>query len=166
MKLTNSKQKKLTSSRHRHYKQSDRKCEMLNDLTLEQSRALMHLPCYWCGKRPENGCGLDRLDSSRGHEIDNIIPSCSRCNFFLTDIPFEAKLELREGLRKIEERKLMDGWVPPPLRKKQTENNISKIQSMSDVSVIQPVTVLSSSTFKPRVMGVWPELQPEEIYKY
>ena len=59
---------------------------------------LSQLNCHWCGKPPSNQFslktkdyklnpdglfiynGLDRIDSNRGHDIDNVVPSCIDCN--------------------------------------------------------------------------------------
>ena len=53
--------------------------------------SLSRQPCYYCGQGPQatykgkRGSeftynGLDRLDNSRGHEPDNVVPCCYRCN--------------------------------------------------------------------------------------
>lgn len=37
--------------------------------------------CYYCGgSLPRQGTGLDRLDSSRGYELDNVVACCRSCN--------------------------------------------------------------------------------------
>lgn len=63
--------------------------------------------CFWCGKEPSNLCnpykynytnpqcyyteerkndgdfvynGLDRIDNTRGHDLDNVVTSCKDCN--------------------------------------------------------------------------------------
>jgi hypothetical protein len=63
------------------------------DLTFAQFEYLTRQPCYWCGKF--NMCrrkhrtkkdlffsyhGLDRLDNSRVHDYDNVVPCCWPCN--------------------------------------------------------------------------------------
>ncbi len=50
-------------------------------LTFKQYEALRLLPCDYClGELPEAGCGLDRVDSSKGYHIDNVVPCCDKCN--------------------------------------------------------------------------------------
>ena len=36
--------------------------------------------------------GLDRLDSSRGHSLDNVVPCCHTCNLMKTNMGVEAFL--------------------------------------------------------------------------
>lgn len=39
-------------------------------------------PCVYCGLESpaDNAQSIDRLDSSRGYHVDNIVPSCEQCN--------------------------------------------------------------------------------------
>lgn len=38
------------------------------------------LPCYYCGDIIDS-IGLDRKDSSKGYFLNNVVPSCSICNY-------------------------------------------------------------------------------------
>lgn len=51
-------------------------------LTFEQYEKLIANPCFYCGSsiEYEKGCGLDRLDNSKGYELSNVVPCCYRCN--------------------------------------------------------------------------------------
>jgi len=42
---------------------------------------LLKKPCFYCAE-PLNysGCGLDRIDNSKGYILENVIPCCGRCN--------------------------------------------------------------------------------------
>jgi hypothetical protein len=74
-----------------------------SDCSWDTFITLSQEPCYYCGVPPQitynvanqrkNSCsqrqieegnftynGLDRLDSSRGHEDDNVVPCCFNCN--------------------------------------------------------------------------------------
>lgn len=52
--------------------------------------------CDYCGSAPSNTTkassgnwsynGLDRVDSSKGYEIDNVVPCCIRCNIAKSDM--------------------------------------------------------------------------------
>lgn len=101
------------SNRHRKYKYQDKRDGLEYDLTLDQAKALMSLPCFYC-TIPE--CrGLDRLDNKFGHTLSNVVPCCGKCNLILGSVPYVAKLEMRESLRNIREKKLIDDWTPPYL---------------------------------------------------
>lgn len=101
------------SNRHRKYKYQDKRDGLEYDLTLDQAKALMSLPCFYCTV-PE--CrGLDRLDNKFGHTLSNVVPCCGKCNLILGSVPYVAKLEMRESLRNIREKKLIDDWTPPYL---------------------------------------------------
>lgn len=61
------------------------------NLTYEIFKELIKLPCWICGKwRPnirnsKSGFklefhGLDRIDNNKGHDRDNVLPCCWRCN--------------------------------------------------------------------------------------
>lgn len=73
------------------------------DLTINQFYYLIQLPCYYCGEEKVNKInpyisdsricqetkdkawlhynGIDRVDSSKGHTKDNVVPCCKYCNF-------------------------------------------------------------------------------------
>jgi len=77
------------SARHRSYKYKDKKTNLSFDLTLEESKAIMQLPCFYCAKLESRG--LDRIDNSLGHIKGNIVPCCRTCNLMLCAIPWAAK---------------------------------------------------------------------------
>lgn len=99
---------------HNWNKRSDKKKGLENNLTLDQTKIIISAPCYYCGK--PNAGGVERIDCSLGHVIGNCIPACKECNLLLVDLPFDAKLLLRDGLRQIRERGLFDKWTPAFLR--------------------------------------------------
>ena len=59
-------------------------------LSRSQALDLFARPCHYCGLPPSNVCcrpsgcftysGIDRLDNSRGYELDNCVPCCTTCN--------------------------------------------------------------------------------------
>lgn len=64
-------------------------------ITKDQFYKLIHQPCYYCGKRPEESpvtfsCwkkrksipynGLDRKDNNKGYFLGNIVTACKICN--------------------------------------------------------------------------------------
>ena len=63
-------------------------------LTKEDFSFLTQMNCYYCGAEPAqeswagSGCvepyiynGIDRVDSSEGYFMDNVVPCCKRCNW-------------------------------------------------------------------------------------
>jgi len=61
------------------------------NLTKDQHYNIITQPCEYCGKKPfirENvrsgipfpHLGIDRIDSTKGYNIDNCVPCCSMCN--------------------------------------------------------------------------------------
>jgi hypothetical protein len=67
-------------------------------LTINQFHHIAQLPCFYCGATKLNACnkskipyrynGLDRLDPSRLHTLDNIVPCCYYCNFAKSSLTF------------------------------------------------------------------------------
>ena len=77
-----------------------------NELTYDTFVQMVNQNCYWCGqvpsdvhyayslKRKTKGIesdvsakfnGIDRLDSSRGYELDNVVSCCNMCNRMKSD---------------------------------------------------------------------------------
>lgn len=58
-------------------------------LSLYQYKSIISLPCYYCNHKLcapiESGSGLDRLDSSRGYEPDNVVSCGKICNSIKMD---------------------------------------------------------------------------------
>lgn len=48
------------------------------NLTEEQAKSLLEMPCFYCGE--EHSDGIDRIDSSKSYTIENCVPCCSTCN--------------------------------------------------------------------------------------
>lgn len=55
------------------------------NLTLKQYTNILKKyknKCFYCDDKIENnGVGLDRIDSSKGYSIDNVVTCCRNCNF-------------------------------------------------------------------------------------
>ena len=50
-------------------------------IEIDDFEELVNSNCYYCDEyNSERVIGLDRLDSSKGYSIKNIVPSCSECN--------------------------------------------------------------------------------------
>ena len=75
------------------YKLRARKKKINFNLTRTDFDLMVSKPCFYCGQLPSNSqpnrvdntdilcySGIDRINSSVGYEIDNIVPCCATCN--------------------------------------------------------------------------------------
>ena len=46
-------------------------------------------PCWYCGSMPIPRNGIDRQDNSKGYEIGNCVPCCTKCNLLKSDMSYE-----------------------------------------------------------------------------
>lgn len=78
-------------------------------ISKELYQDLRSKPCEYCGgSLPKSSTGLDRKDNSRGYEPDNVVPSCSTCNYSRrTHFSYEEmKTFIGPAIRKIQEQRL------------------------------------------------------------
>ena len=54
------------------------------NITDEQFKSFWNLDCIYCGDSIST-IGIDRVDSSKGYIIDNIVPCCYQCNIIKMD---------------------------------------------------------------------------------
>lgn len=61
-------------------------------LTDDKAREFFLSPCTYCGLPATSllPSGIDRKDSTRGYETDNIFPSCPQCNYAKSDYAFHV----------------------------------------------------------------------------
>lgn len=80
------------------------------DLTKAGIERLIERGCEYCG---ETGLRmtLGRIDNSRGHTLDNVVPACIRCNYARRNMPYAAWLCLADGMRRARELGLFEGWT-------------------------------------------------------
>lgn len=78
-----------------YYKKAARDRGLSFSLSKSDVIKLIHMPCYYCGSHPNNPIkvvrydgninillgGIDRIDSSMGYEISNVVPCCKTCNY-------------------------------------------------------------------------------------
>ena len=65
------------------YRQMDRErgFDDSNTITAEWFvQNIMYKPCAHCGLRQVGAIGVNRLDNTKGHTIDNVEPCCLKCN--------------------------------------------------------------------------------------
>lgn len=101
------------------YRTVDKKKDR-ESITLKEFRDLLSdtPSCFYCEEDRISMLGLDRKDNTKGHALSNVVVCCEKCNHLLADIPFEAKLLLKEGLKQIREKGLFDNWEIKTKRKK------------------------------------------------
>ena len=75
------------------------------ELSFEDFCEITAKDCYYCGAPPSNSTkdkhgdgrfvynGIDRVDASKGYELDNILPACIICNRAKTDIALDTFIE-------------------------------------------------------------------------
>lgn len=90
------------------YVSNDLKLGREFSLTLEEFIEITSKDCHYCGEPPsayvrtrtKRGLmnGIDRVDSSKGHTKDNIVPCCAMCNFMKGTFGYE---EFLTKIRKI-----------------------------------------------------------------
>lgn len=83
------------------YIQEDKKhgriVETLPDdyITLEYFMDAIKQPCFYCKEHKSfNEMGLDRIDNSKPHTIDNVVPCCTECNKKRGKKTYEEFLEI------------------------------------------------------------------------
>ncbi len=94
---------------YRSYKGWDRRKNFRFDLTEEFIRDAISNPCSYCHAE-DISMGLDRVDPSRGHEKDNVLPACIRCNSIRMDMPFAAWGEIIPAIKRAHEMGLFGNW--------------------------------------------------------
>lgn len=61
------------------YIRTDKENSLQCNLTVKYMKEnITSKPCIYCGNTKDIGC--DRIDNSKGHTIDNVIPCCKICN--------------------------------------------------------------------------------------
>lgn len=66
-------------SRYTQIKHSAASRSKVFSLTFDQFILFWQKPCHYCGNIHSN-VGLDRIDSTKGYSLDNVVPCCSICN--------------------------------------------------------------------------------------
>lgn len=83
------------------YKRHARDRNIEWNLTFDEVKKIIQEPCFYCGAEKSNhavtkNCkegydynGIDRVDSSKGYYIDNVVPCCKTCNYAKRDMSKE-----------------------------------------------------------------------------
>ena len=52
-------------------------------------------PCHYCGKEGWDAIGCDRIDNSKPHTPDNVVPCCYECNCKRNRTPYDEYIKKR-----------------------------------------------------------------------
>lgn len=77
-------QKKINSmdSQYGVYKSSAITKQLNFEITLDEYKSIVRLPCHYCGIVQEKGFnGMDRMDSTLGYVMGNCVSCCQMCNY-------------------------------------------------------------------------------------
>jgi len=88
-----------------------------SDLTVEIIAKLLYGGCRYCGET-DLRMTLDRIDTSQGHSVANVVPACLRCNYHRGSMPYEAWLHIAPAVRSARELGLFGTWRSKPFNKK------------------------------------------------
>lgn len=88
----------------------DKKRGLDFDLDKQFISEMIANPCCYCGETKLR-MTLDRVDNSRGHVQDNVVPACIRCNYVRRHMPYAAWLVVAEGMRKAAAAGLFGEWT-------------------------------------------------------
>lgn len=93
------------------YRSFDKK-KGFDSISLDEFRQLLkeNSNCFYCHENNPSLLGLDRKDNLKGHLVSNVVICCEKCNNILSDLPFEAKLLLKDGLSNIKSKDLLNNW--------------------------------------------------------
>lgn len=89
-----------TTRMYHAYKLTDKRRNLYNNLTREFVLEECKKPCIYCGDNKR--IGLDRIDNTKGHTKDNVVPCCYDCNCARMDnFSFEEMLIIGKAIKKI-----------------------------------------------------------------
>lgn len=79
--------KKLAS-----YRSAAKKRGLIFGITKEEFLTFWQKPCHYCGSDIQT-VGIDRIDSTRGYFMDNIVSCCAICNTMKLALPRDVFIE-------------------------------------------------------------------------
>lgn len=91
-------------------RKSDRKRGWTADLDHVTVLSLITQGCSYCGEHTIR-MTVDRIDNSKGHTKDNLVPACIRCNYMRRNAPYEAWKHLAPALKEARELGLFGEWI-------------------------------------------------------
>ena len=91
-------------------RRADKRRGLICDLAREVVEKLIEPGCHYCSEK-DLRMTLDRVDNSKGHSLDNVVPACIRCNYTRRHMPYSAWLFLVEGMRQAREAGAFGSWT-------------------------------------------------------
>lgn len=91
-------------------RKSDRKLKRDNDLTEDFIEEKIAQGCNYCGET-QLQLTLDRIDNSKGHTKENVVPCCIRCNLLRRDMPLTAWERIAPAVKAAREGGLFGVWT-------------------------------------------------------
>lgn len=85
-----------------------------NDLDRAFVEELIRNGCSYCGD-DQLRMTLDRMDNSKPHTRENVVPSCIRCNYIRGSMPYTAWLNMVPAVRSTRELGLFGDWRSRPM---------------------------------------------------
>lgn len=85
-----------------------------NNLNYEFIQFIISSGCSYCKDRSIR-ITLDRVDNNKGHNKDNVVACCIRCNLIRGAMPFEAWLHIVPSVRSAKEMGLFGDWRSKPI---------------------------------------------------
>ncbi len=81
------------------------------ELTDSEFEALVLGRCHYCGREASGVNGIDRIDSSGGYILGNVVTACGQCNIAKNDY---SLAEFREWVLRVARRleEIKDGCIP------------------------------------------------------
>ena len=91
-------------------RRDDKKAGRDNNLTKEWIAIAIKDGCQYCGDTSIR-ITLDRIDNTRGHTMDNVIPACYRCNVIRGNMPYDAWKMLCSTIKIVREAGAFGNWI-------------------------------------------------------
>lgn len=106
--------------------------------TVEFVTQMIAQGCIYCGET-QIRISLDRIDNSKGHTIDNVVPACIRCNLLRRDMPYAPWLFVAHGMREAREKGLFEDWTGEIHKQSKKENLMDDRLTASEITALEEV---------------------------
>lgn len=66
--------------KYKFYKRNASLRNIVFNLNFDEFVDLINKPCFYCGEKPRNSNGIDRVNNQKDYVVSNCVPCCSLCN--------------------------------------------------------------------------------------